>query len=385
VLLVGGTLALALGGVLVAHKAFPKIANGPFEDMAEGLRVVYELVFALILAFVIASVLDTFSQADSTVASEATTLAHMKRANQALPVQQQLRLDDGLYQYVHAIVEDEWETMREGEASPRAAASLETLYALYQSYSPPPAEGPEAEFYRLAVDELDEASSARRSRLNLSAAELPSLLRVFLPIGALLLLMLEYRPKMPLRAQLVHMGLLATVVSFCLMLTVLLDYPFAGEITVSNDPFKQGALGEFWSDENPHVLRPGETQKDLSHDELGGVWNSAAFGVLVLREVGDEIHGVYRLSQGTVVGRVSDDGVFRGWWCQGPSRQPPNDAGDVEWTLVETPEGDVVYGSWRTGTQGPFAGGWDLIKVGGPEPPDLAPRFDDPSAFCRHP
>jgi hypothetical protein len=57
----------------------------------------------------------------------------------------------------------------------------------------------------------------------------------------------------------------------------------------------------------------------------------------------------------------------------------------VEWRLVDTPEGEVAYGGWRYGAQEELRGGWDLEKVGGPEPPDLAPRFDDGALFCRHP
>lgn len=382
---VGGTIGLALGGVVAAWKLFPNLAEGPFEDMADGLRVVYELVFALILAFVIASVLDTFSNAEATVADEARTLAHIKRANQALPVEQQLVLDEGLGHYVHAIAGPEWERMRDGRESAQAAAALETLYALYQAYDPPPAAGPQAEYYRLAVEQLDEASSARRERLGLSSNELPSLLRTVLPIGAVLLLVLEHRPRMARRAQLVHMGLLAAVVSFSYLLTVLLDYPFAGDVSVSNEPFKQGALAEFWSSDTPHELGPGERQEALRTGDLVGVWNSASFGLVVFRQDGDEVRGVYRLAQGTVVGSVGPDGVFRGWWCDLPGRQPDDHAGDVEWRLVSSSDGEIVYGSWRNGTTEPFRGGWDLERVGGPEPPDLAPRFDDPAAFCRRP
>lgn len=385
VLVVTGTVLLAVLGVLAARKFFPNLPDGPFEEMAEGLRVVYELVFALILAFAIASVLDTFSTADSTVASEATTLANIRRSSQGLAREQQPRLDEGLSQYVHALVESEWETMRKAEESPRASAALETLYALYQSYGPSPVGGPEAEFYSQAVEGLDEAAAARRERLGLSMAELPGLLRLFLPLGAVLLLVLEYRPRMPLRAQLFHISLLAAVVSFSCLLTVVLDYPFAGDVSVGTDAFKQGTLAEFWASDKPHVLARGETERDLSAQQMVGVWNSDAYGVVLFRETGNEVRGVYREGQGTVDGRVSPDGVFRGWWCQAPSRQPVDDAGDVEWRLVETSEGEIVYGSWRYGTQEPFRGGWDLRKVGGPEPPDLAARFDDASAFCRHP
>jgi hypothetical protein len=384
-LVVGGTVALALGAVLAAGRLLPNLATGPFEEMADGLRVVYELVFALILAFVIASVLDTFSTAESTVATEATTLAHMKRSSLAFPLEQQRRLDEGLDQYVHAIVDDEWKAMRVGEHSDRASAALETLYALYQSYTPPPAAGAEAEFYTAAVAGLADATSARRARLGLGAADLPTPLRLFLPVGAVLLLVLEYRPRMPLRAQLVHMGLLATVVSFSCLLTVLLDYPFSGEVAVSPAPFKEGALAEYWASDRPTVVKAGDKENGFSTAALVGVWNSDVFGVIVFRDTPEGVRGVYRERQGTLVGQISADGVLRAWWCEAPTRQPLDDAGEVEWRLVDTPNGEVAFGSWRYGTEEAFRGGWDLEKVGGPEPPDIAPRFDDAAAFCRHP
>ncbi len=384
---VGGTVALALVGVLVANKFFPNLADGPFEDTVDGLRVVYELVFALILAFVIGSVLDSFSTAEASVAAEASTLSHMKRANDGLPFDQQRRLDSGINQYVHAIVETEWDTMRtgDGEGSPRASAALESLYALYQSYSPPPADGVEAEFYSKAVDQLSEVTSARRERLSLSSSDLPALLRVILPLGVLLLLVFEYRSRMPLRPRFIHMGLLATVVSFCYLLTIVMNYPFSGDVSVSSNHFKAGALATFWARDEPHVLADDEIKLDLTPSKLAGVWNSDTYGVVVIREVGDELRAVYRLGTGTVVGRISPDGVFRGWWCHTSTRQPPDDAGDVEWTLASTPTGEVVFGSWRFGTEEPFRGDWDLVMVGGFEPLDLAPRFDDETQFCRHP
>ena len=382
---VGGFVAVALIGVFLARILIPNLADGPWDDVVDGLRVVYELVFSLILAFVIGSVLGNFAAADATVAAEAGTLSHISRANQALPVEQAAKLNEGLSQYVHAVVETEFETMKKGEASPRASAALETMYSLYQTYSPPPADGPEAEFYSQAVDQLREAGAARRDRLALSAAELPSLLRIVLPVGVLFLLVLEYRPKLPLRSQLVHIGLLTMVVSFCYLLTIVLDYPFAGDVSVGTDPYKSGSLAEFFASDTPHEIAKGEKQRPFAPGEMDGVWNSDTFGVMDIRQVGNEVRAVYRAGLGTVAGQLGTDGVFRGWWCEAPTRQPPGDAGDVQWRMTRTPEGDIAFGSWRFGTAEPLRGGWDLVKVGGPEPPDLAPRFDDPSTFCRHP
>ena len=68
-------------------------------------------------------------------------------------------------------------------------------------------------------------------------------MRIILVIGLVIPLVLEYRPKFPTAStQLIHTALVAVIASS----SVLLDYPFAGEVAVSNTPFKQGALAQFW-------------------------------------------------------------------------------------------------------------------------------------------
>src|SRR5262249_58414254 len=120
---VGGGGGLTIIGVLRARGLFPQLSDSQFEPVADSLRVVYELIFALILAFVIAAVLDEMSTAESSVASEATTIAELVRANDGLPERDQARLDDSVDAYVHAVANDEWQTMKDGKASPRATAA----------------------------------------------------------------------------------------------------------------------------------------------------------------------------------------------------------------------------------------------------------------------
>src|SRR4029077_6398923 len=97
--------------VLVARRRFPRLTDSEFEPVADSLRVVYELIFALILAFVIASVLDEMGNAESAVASEASTISELVQANDALPPRTGLRLDSAVDRYVHAVAIDEWKTM----------------------------------------------------------------------------------------------------------------------------------------------------------------------------------------------------------------------------------------------------------------------------------
>ena len=112
-----GSVALAIAVAVAIRRLIPDIAERQFEDIASGLRIVYELLFALILAFVIVPVLDTFNDAESTVGSEATALSQMLCNNLAFPADEQERLSKCIGAYVQAATEDEWPTMREGEST----------------------------------------------------------------------------------------------------------------------------------------------------------------------------------------------------------------------------------------------------------------------------
>jgi Protein of unknown function (DUF4239) len=396
VLALGGMVLLTIVGVLLARRLFPARAGSRFEAVADSLRVVYELIFALILAFVIAAVLDEMSNAESIVASEATTIGELVRANDALPEKDRNRLDDSVDAYVHAVANDEWETMKEGEPSPQATAALESMHAEYHLVDPKGTS--ETETYSQALDNLTDVGAMRRERLNIAAADLPTMLRVLVLVGVFLLLVLEYRPELSRFGGLVFMGTLALVVTSAFLLTVVLNYPFAGQVSVSNVPLKQDNLARFWSEELAYRPQRGDEVQPLTAQRLAGVYNSDAYGTLVLRCYGDapryeirgcepddtRLRGVYRYHEGTISGEVVD-GAFHGWWTEAPNRnKDTNDSGRVVLRLVETSDGPLLAGDWSYGYEA-LEPGWDLSPIGGDTPPDLDRLLDDPDSFVEAP
>src|SRR5215470_12272514 len=133
---VGGMVVLTIGCVLLARRCFPRLTDSDFEPVADSLRVVYELLFALILAFVLASVLDEMGNAESAVASQATTISELVRANDELPMDKRAPLDNAVGRYVHAVAGDEWKTMRDGRESALANSELEGMYVQYGNFTP---------------------------------------------------------------------------------------------------------------------------------------------------------------------------------------------------------------------------------------------------------
>ena len=400
VLGVGGMVLLTVVGVLVARRLFPRLADSEFEPVADSLRVVYELIFALILAFVIASVLDEIGNAESAVAGEATTISALVRANDSLPADegQRLRLDNAVGRYVQAVANDEWETMKDGEPSPLATSALEGMYAEYRRVKLEEGSAAQSEAYSQAWSDLEEVGTKRRERLDIAAADLPTILRVLVVVGLVLLIVLEYRPQLSPVAGLVFMGTLAMVVTSAFLLTVILNYPFAGDVSVSNDPLKQHNLMRFWSEDLAYEPEPGDEQQPLTAQRLEGVYDSTAYGTLVLQCHHDgpnhkvkkkcgprdrRMRGVYRYYDGTVTGEVVDD-VFHGWWTQDPTHHKKAEAGCVRLRLFNTSDGPPIVGKWSY-LHGKFEDGWDLEELGGARPPDLVGRLKDPKTFIEDP
>ena len=385
---VGGSVVLAITTAIAIRKAIPDIAEREFEELASGLRVVYELLFALVLAFAIASVIDKFNDAATTVDTEATALSQLLRDNRAFPPALQSRLRDGIDDYVTATVGDEWKAMSEGKTSREASAALDTVYALYQGYTPAP--GVAEKFYDQALEHLDVVAAARRERLGISTSRLPLILVLMLPVGALLLLVLEYRPHLRPRGQVAFMGTFALVVSSTYLLTILLDYPFSGDFTVSHAPLETGTLA-YLADNPPRTPQPGDKRLRLTPQALTGVFSSNAYGTVVLRSTGNQIHGAYRSGNGLVRGVVTPDGIFRGAWCEGSQEPDQYDSGILEWTLIQTKSGEkIIDGRWQFGyLRGgdltfEAVSGWDMHKLKNDKALDVQERLSrqPESAFC---
>jgi hypothetical protein len=256
---------------------------------------------------------------------------------------------------------------------------------------------------------------------------------VLVAIGIVLLLLLEYRPQLSGGASLAFMGALAAIVTSAYLLTLVLNYPFAGDVAVSSDPLKRDRLAAFWDTELAYRKADGDVDVKLQPRDLRGTWNSNAFGTLLLRcynrgdgplqgeraahrdcRRDDDWYGAYRSNDGVVSGRLDSDGVFRGWWAEQPERVEDRkvatgdrakqhrtvvNGGAFAWRGVRRGGKTLIVGCWiygRTAREDPDKAynvypGWDLVPLataatdepgrraaGDPAGPgDLADRLDD--------
>ncbi|MGW5422871.1 bestrophin-like domain [Streptomyces sp. NPDC003943] len=243
---VGATVVLAVVGSLLLRRRYPSLAQGEHNDMVGVTLGMFGAIYGIILAFVIVTLWTQLDSTQTIVATEATDVALIARDGAAFPAPVRDRLDGALSGYVHAVVDQQWPRMRDGQPSYGATEShLVNAFEVLQGYDP---KGPREEvFYEQAVGHLNDVAGQRRARLNMAEQELPPLLQILAFGGAIVLIPLTFLYGMrKLRIQLLFVASVAGLIGFSLLLVVVLDRPFAGDLSVSPAPYKEGALARYW-------------------------------------------------------------------------------------------------------------------------------------------
>ncbi|MFE9928497.1 DUF4239 domain-containing protein [Streptomyces sp. NPDC005533] len=247
VVTVGGTVAVAVAGSVLLRRRYPSLARGEHNDMVGVTLGMFGAIYGIILAFVIVTLWTQLDSTQTVVASEATDVALIARDAAAFPPPTRAEVDAALSGYVHSVVDHQWPRMRAGKPSYEAnAGKLQAVYDVLQAYEPKTAR--EEVFYEEAVHHVNDIAAQRRARLTMAEQELPPLLQALAFGGAIVLIPLTFLYGMrKLRIQLLFVASVSALIGFSLLLVFVLDRPFAGELSVSPAPYREGALAQYWS------------------------------------------------------------------------------------------------------------------------------------------
>ncbi|MEV5874002.1 DUF4239 domain-containing protein [Streptomyces sp. NPDC052101] len=243
---VGGVVLVSLAGNTLVRRRFPAATSGEHNDMVGVVLGVFGAIYGIILAFVIVTLWDQLEAAETTVAAEATDMALIVRDANAFPAPARARLDAVVHDYLHGVVDRQWPLMREGHAGYGVTqARIDNFFTAVQGYEPTTQS--QQTFYGEVVTRLNDVAAQRRDRLDKAAEQLPLLLQILAYGGALVIIPLTYLYGIRQRViQSFFVTSVAALIALCLLLVIVLDRPFSGDVSVSPQPYKQGALARFW-------------------------------------------------------------------------------------------------------------------------------------------
>jgi hypothetical protein len=115
-----------------------------------------------------------------------------------------------------------------------------------------------------------------------------------------------------------------------------------------------GHQGMAWIMATPAQATSTPTTQPAARTDWAGAWETE-WGTMTLTQNGSAVTGTYTHDDGRIAGTVSGD-TFTGTWNEAPTRSPPADAGDVEFTIA--PDGRSFAGRWRYGSSGAWNTNW---------------------------
>lgn len=234
-LIIGGFVALTVIIGTIVSKMFPQQVRLEHNDLAGFILAVIGVVYAVLLAFVAVTVWERFEAAETRSYEEASALSLVYRDADDFPQSQAIR--SALRSYTKVVAEDEWPAMAHGGQSPEADALIEQLDRTVRQLDVRSMR--QEDVHQQMLVAMDQALRDRDVRLTMSSTGISSVMWLVLMLGAVVTVAFTYLfgyKHGPMRGAMA--GSLGLLIGLVLFLTVSLDYPFKGGITIGPEAFE---------------------------------------------------------------------------------------------------------------------------------------------------
>lgn len=209
----------------------------------DSVNVLIGLLFSVLLAFVIASVLEDYNKARSDTQQEANALGAVYGFAHGIPEPIQSIWKRDSRTYTTLVIDQDWPLMQHQQSSDAAWTALNTLRNDVFAFKA--ADAREQNLQNKTIEKVQDIYDARRTRVELVNAGVPEFVGYSLLGGALLvgLFPLLIKPHLTGRL-LIAVGIQAVVIAGALYLVSALNHPFSGVYRVEPSAFEI-LLGRF--------------------------------------------------------------------------------------------------------------------------------------------
>ena len=236
-LLVLGACVYAIGLMLVTRLLYGVDRLSLNNEVAGFKFAVIGVFYAVLLAFVVVAVWEGFRDTEGTVRNEAKAAVDLHRLTLALPGEAGADIRRDVIAYMKDVRDDEWPKMAAGESSSVAAKDLDQLTRTVFNFNPGTTQ--EMVLYQTALRLLAQLTDNRNERLDNADGSVPTVLWFVLIAGGLITLGYPaFFGSTNLAAQVLMTASLAVLVAIALLLGIVFDHPFSGDVQVSAKPFE---------------------------------------------------------------------------------------------------------------------------------------------------
>jgi hypothetical protein len=237
---IGIWTGLALAGLYVFHRLVDVHMRHKDTETVGLTYAIVAVVYAVLIAFIVVDVFETFAKGDEIATAEANKLSNLMLDSAGLPPQMAEAVRSDLDKYIDIVVKSEWPSQQAGKlAAPvfepgwTALGHLSTRLAAFE----PATMGQNVNKGEM-LHVMNELIKARRSRIVAAGEHLPAVVWQILLLAGVVAVGYTYLfGAHSFRIHLAITGLISATISLVFVLIIALDYPFRGEVSVGDDAF----------------------------------------------------------------------------------------------------------------------------------------------------
>jgi hypothetical protein len=234
-------VAIAAVAGLVAFRTFvdEDSIRGAGDSLGSYLQVLGG-IYAVLLAFVVVVVWGQFNDARGFVHREANALSDLYRTASGLPEEARRTIQQGLRDYVDAVIADEWGAMTCGDHHTIDAIGQRLDRVWSAIHTCMPLNECQHTVYAEVLARFNDLSETRTNRLSAATSKIPTAMNVLLYTGAFIIVGSMYLlPFEQFWLHAVASAALAGAIAHILFLIHDLDTAFAGDYQVDKGPFER--------------------------------------------------------------------------------------------------------------------------------------------------
>ncbi len=235
VVVIGVTMLLSY----LLYFAFHRFVKVDFDEdnksVAMAVLGVVATINSLLLAFSAVSVWESYGAAEESVVAEANTLGALSRDLAVFGSPEAEEARRMLRQYSEMVIADEWPSMQRGEGDVKTWTLFDQTFRKIATLDLETTRH-ETLMYEIFT-RTNELLKLRRTRLHTATAEVPGTLWAVVLIGTILS-MATTVVLTPTRFNMAMVGALALSIGLVFYFIVAMDRPFAGEESISVEPFE---------------------------------------------------------------------------------------------------------------------------------------------------
>ena len=240
-IIVGGIMLLSCLGLLAFHRLVDHGVRREHNDVIGATLGVVGTVAAILLAFIGVATWETYGEATAMADGEAGAIANLYLETSGLPadgIREPIRVH--IKNYLDIVIHQEWPKQQRGEMDPTAGVAgqneLLEVNQLLASFNPE--NTGQANIHAQMFRTLNDLFSVRRTRIAAANGHVSLVVWTIILLGTAATIGFTYFFGM--RSIFMHLaitGSVAASLALVVLLIVVMDYPFRGEMSVDDAPY----------------------------------------------------------------------------------------------------------------------------------------------------